>query len=325
MSRSLLIALADGRPWQASQLIDTLCISSMELEANVACLQEMGICFSNSISTYQLDHQIELLDFDLLLSKISTIACSHVSKLDIEWSIDSTNNYCLRKLQNGESISGLVCLAEHQFWGRGRRGRCWISPLASSIYLSIGWRFHGSIQALDGLSLAVGVVLAKLLEDDFFVRGIMLKWPNDILCYGEKIAGVLIDVVSNGSGASDVVIGVGINVDMRRQIEVGIDQPWTDIRRTTGRCISRNLLAANVIGKLIQLLKSYDSCGFSYYQEQWSSFDVFAGKTVSVEIHGNNNLTVGVSSGVTNRGDLVLNVNGVKRIFSAGEVRLRHG
>lgn len=324
MSSSLLVLLADGRPWEVGQLLDALSLSFEDLQIEIACLREKGISISNAASIYQLDTQVELLDSESILSNIATFTSPYVSELNIQWSIDSTNNHCLRKLQSGESISGFVCLAEHQYGGRGRRGRCWISPVASSIYLSIGWRFEGGIRSLDGLSLAVGLVIANLLEEDFSVNGIGLKWPNDILCHGKKLGGVLIDVVQSESIGCDVVVGVGINVDMARAVELNIDQPWTDLCRATGRQISRNLLAACVIRKLIQLLYSYESYGFSHYQKQWSTLDVFRGRCVSVGLEGNRHLNIGVSEGVTCRGDLILNVDGVKRVFSAGEVSLRN-
>ena len=74
---------------------------------------------------------------------------------------------------------GVVALAEEQTQGRGRRGRSWHSPAGANLYLSLGWRFYGSVERLSGLSLAIGAMLAEVIARDFEVD-LALKWPNDL-------------------------------------------------------------------------------------------------------------------------------------------------
>lgn len=135
--------------------------------------------------------------------------------------------------------SGAVCLAESQRAGRGRRGRDWLSPCARNLYLSMLWRFPHGPETLGGLALAVGLAVRAALEDAG-VPGVTLKWPNDALYRGSKLAGALIELSGEAGGASCVVVGVGINVSMPRERAAAIAQPWTDASRAAGKTISRN-------------------------------------------------------------------------------------
>ena len=116
-----------------------------------------------------------------------------LSELDVMDVVDSTNAQALNRALKCPS-SGYVCTAEQQTAGRGRRGRSWLSPYAGSIYLSIVWEFVGGAAALEGLSLATGVVVAESLGR-LGIDGVQLKWPNDICVDNKKkLAGILIDL-----------------------------------------------------------------------------------------------------------------------------------
>jgi len=92
----------------------------------------------------------------------------------------------------GQGDGCWVCLAESQRQGRGRRGRHWHSPPGRNIYLSLLWRYPEGPEVLAGLSLAVGVVIARVLREAG-VDDLALKWPNDLLCRGRKLGGVLLE------------------------------------------------------------------------------------------------------------------------------------
>ena len=103
-------------------------------------------------------------------------------------SVDSTNDYVMSRL-HGHKLDYLVCAAGQQTNGRGRNGRRWQSPAGSNIYMSIGVEFSEcNLSLLNGLSLACGVSVARFIDK----LGVypQLKWPNDILVSGEKLAGL---------------------------------------------------------------------------------------------------------------------------------------
>ena len=106
----------------------------------------------------------------------------------------------------------MVCFAEHQSAGKGRRGRQWVSPFGSNIYMSILWRFQqDGIACTAGLSLAVGVAVIRALKTYGF-NEVGLKWPNDIYCQGKKLGGILIEVSGEADGPCAVIIGLGLNL-----------------------------------------------------------------------------------------------------------------
>ncbi|MEK7738086.1 MAG: biotin--[acetyl-CoA-carboxylase] ligase, partial [Pseudomonadota bacterium] len=110
--------------------------------------------------------------------------------MDILAECDSTNSRLLSLAETG-AAAGSVLATERQTGGRGRRGRSWLSASGDSLTFSLLWRFQPN-RSLSGLSLAVGVAVARALEA-LGVRGITLKWPNDVLLNGRKLAGVLIE------------------------------------------------------------------------------------------------------------------------------------
>ena len=140
------------------------------------------------------------------------MAAAELADLEIFKSIDSTNKYAREKAEQAPA-SGSVVLAEQQSAGRGRRGKTWVSPFAANIYLSIVWDFEQGAQALEGLSLAVGVAVKRALNAQG-VNGVQLKWPNDIYVEGQKLGGILLEMIGDPAGQCSVIVGVGINVAM---------------------------------------------------------------------------------------------------------------
>ena len=124
----------------------------------------LGLNVRRKGSELLLDSPIELLDSAKISNQIN------YAPLDLEvlWTVDSTNSYLMRRL--GAPPKGyVVCLAEHQEKGRGRRGRQWVSPFGRNLYISIARVLSQVERGLDGLSLAVGIQLAKTLKHSVFL------------------------------------------------------------------------------------------------------------------------------------------------------------
>ncbi|NDU91116.1 MAG: biotin--[acetyl-CoA-carboxylase] ligase, partial [Ferrovum sp.] len=107
-------------------------------------------------------------------------------------SIDSTNQHLLMLADQG-APSGYCLVAQNQLAGRGRQGRPWLSDGEGSLTFSLLWRFQGDASVLAGLPLVVSLSVAQALER-LNVDGLALKWPNDLLRHGRKIAGVLVEI-----------------------------------------------------------------------------------------------------------------------------------
>ncbi|AIL59713.1 bifunctional biotin--[acetyl-CoA-carboxylase] ligase/biotin operon repressor BirA [Pseudomonas alkylphenolica] len=232
-------------------------------------------------------------------------------------SIDSTNAQALRAITEGQAAPFLV-LAERQTAGRGRRGRQWVSPFAENLYYSLVLRIEGGMRQLEGLSLVVGLAVMRTLQT-FGVADAGLKWPNDVLVNNQKIAGILLELVGDPADVCHVVLGIGINVNMQATTEV--DQQWTSVRRETGAAIDRNLLVARLNHNLQLDLERHRQAGFAAFQSEWEQAHLWQGRAVSL-IAGVNKVD-GVVLGIDGQGALRLEVDGVEKSFSGGELSLR--
>lgn len=235
----------------------------------------------------------------------------------IHESIDSTNAEGMRLAAAGQSAPFLV-LAEQQSAGRGRRGRQWISPFAENLYFSLVLRIDGGMRQLEGLSLVVGLAVMRTLQA-FGLKHVGLKWPNDVLVDGQKITGILLELIGDPADVCHVVLGVGINVNMQTNAQV--DQRWTSMRKELGAPIDRNHLVAVLSQQLQHELGRHRRYGFAAFQEEWEQAHLWQGRNVTL-IAGVTQVQ-GVVAGVDGQGGLRLMVDGVEQIFSGGELSLR--
>ncbi|MEA3274139.1 MAG: bifunctional biotin--[acetyl-CoA-carboxylase] ligase/biotin operon repressor BirA [Pseudomonadota bacterium] len=269
---------------------------------------------------YRLTAPLELLDPQVILAGISHEAQRHIARLEIHDNIDSTNSHLMREAHAG-APTGTLCLAERQTAGRGRRGRTWVSPFGSNVYLSVLWRYPFGPAELGGLSLASGTAIAGALQAQG-VEGIALKWPNDVLWQRRKLAGLLLEVAGEAHGPSLVVVGLGLNTRLRGLRAAEIDQPWVDLDTVLGPDgYGRNRLAAQVAERLIGALERYGREGLTPFLEEWERFDLYRGERVEVRL-GDRRI-VGIHAGITEQGALRLDVGGTLQAFQAGEVSLR--
>lgn len=222
----------------------------------------------------------------------------------------------------------LLLAAESQTAGRGRAGRSWLAEPGDSLCFSLAWRFAGPLHRLSGLSLAVGVALAECLRaprsDGQPGTPAMLKWPNDLLVDGAKLAGILIETA--GAAADDsvwVVIGVGLNVRANAARDAAIDQPVATL--STGRshpAIDRNALLAQLAASLARALVCFDRDGLAPFVSRWDALHAHAGQPVSIVEQGRT-LHQGVALGIDASGCLQLDTGaGIVKI-AAGDVSLR--
>ncbi|MFA0997813.1 MULTISPECIES: bifunctional biotin--[acetyl-CoA-carboxylase] ligase/biotin operon repressor BirA [Pseudomonas syringae group] len=232
-------------------------------------------------------------------------------------SIDSTNAEASRLIALGAPMPLLV-VAEQQTAGRGRRGRKWVSPFAENLYYSLVLRIDGGMRQLEGLSLLVGLAVMNVLRD-MGVQGAGLKWPNDVLVGRQKIAGILLELIGDPADVCHVIIGIGVNVNMRASTEV--DQLWTSVRLQTGTPADRNIIAARISAQLEALLAVHRQEGFLAFQKEWERGHLWQG--AAVKLLSGIETVEGVVLGVDSLGALRLEVNGFEKSFSGGELSLR--
>ena len=211
--------------------------------------------------------------------------------------------------------------AEQQSAGRGRRGRQWVSPFASNLYLSLLWEFEQGAAALEGLSLAVGVAAVRALTA-CGVSGVALKWPNDVLAAGRKLGGILIEISGDATGSCQVVIGIGINVAMPEDAGQSIDQAWTDVRTLAGgKAPGRSVLLAALLDELLPLAAQFQEGGFPAWRDAWMALDAYADTPVVLDTGATQ--LAGIARGVDDRGGLNLETTVGAQTVYGGEISMR--
>ena len=318
----LLGLLSDGKLHSGAALGNALGVSRMAVCKHLRALREAGVALEVVRSKgYRLSGPCELLDRTAILDGLRPETRATLGCLEIHQELDSTSNHLRARAQEG-AVHGSVCIAEMQHAGRGRHGRCWVSPFGSNLYLSLLWRTELGVSALGGMSLATGVGVMQSLHQ-LGVPHARLKWPNDVLVNDAKLAGILIDVTGESTGPSSAVIGVGINVRMPVQAAASIDQPWTDLASQPGiGALSRNRLASVLLDHLVAMLRAFDNSGLACCLADWQHNDALQGRPVELNVAGRP--VTGIARGIDDTGALLLEGDdGQFQRFLAGDIRVR--
>ncbi len=228
--------------------------------------------------------------------------------------VDSTNRVLLEWATEGYP-EGTVLVADYQTAGRGRRGRRWVAPPGTGLLLSVLLRPRRGVPLLP---LLTGVAVAEAVEACAGVRA-ELKWPNDVLVSGRKVAGILAEAVTEGEQVS-VVVGVGINVSVPREVLATFPAPATSLHLEADHPISREEL---LLALLSRWKAHYDQLQLGEWSlNEWKARAPMLGKPVRVETDGES--WEGVALDVTEEGALLVrDTDGNLHTVYAGDVTVR--
>jgi BirA family transcriptional regulator, biotin operon repressor / biotin---[acetyl-CoA-carboxylase] ligase len=271
--------LADGRFHSGEEVARALGRSRATLCEALKCAPELGIeIFSVRGKGYKLASPIEFIDVGRVRRQLG--ATARRITLDVADEVDSTSTRLMELATRG-APPGTCLVAEWQSAGRGRRGRSWVASLGGSLTFSLLWRFERGAGHLGGLSLAVGVAVARALRSCGAER-VQVKWPNDVVSDFRKIAGILVETSGEMQGPSVAVIGAGVNYRLGERAIDRIDQPVTDVAQCTRQLPSRSDLLARLLSELVVALDAFDRHGFPALRDAWRALHAYQGKRVRV-------------------------------------------
>lgn len=318
-SLSLLRILADGEFHSGRELGRVLGVTRNALSSGLRLMPALGVrVLAAPGHGYRLAQPLDLLDAEAVSARL--LRHSPQLSLRVLDECASTSALLCEDAQRG-ARHGTVIACEHQTAGRGRRGNPWIARIGGSLAFSVLWRFDRGAYALAGLSLAVAVAVARALERES-VRGAQLKWPNDIVCRGRKLGGILLETSGERGGATAVVIGVGINVRLDDRTRRRIDQAVTDVATCSEKAPVRSELLAALLQSMSDALSQFSREGFAPFREEWLRRHAWQGRQVALELAGRR-IAEGEALGIAEDGALLLrSPRGVER-FHSGEVSLR--
>lgn len=269
---------------------------------------------------YRLAVPLEFIDKPFIIEKLTLKAQQAFNKIEIFNAVASTNDYLLSRMAH-DLPSGTVCIAEAQTRGKGRMGRTWVSPFGANLYLSFYWRFNCKLHDLSGLSLVIGLAVLRALQEIFQLPAQLgIKWPNDIWYQDKKLCGILIESLSNplNESQTDVVIGIGMNVNMPKQIQ---EMDWIDLKSICGVVLSRNQIIAHLLNTLAPMLSAFEEEGFAAFLHLWSQYDLLKDKNITLT--SPKQQQHGIAKGVNERGELCVKMGETLKAIRYGEVSIR--
>ncbi len=232
--------------------------------------------------------------------------------------VDSTNSEAMRLAGDGAK-EGLTVLAGHQSAGRGRLGRRWHTLAEDTLAMSVLLRPELAPAQAPQLSLLAAVAMHGALAP--LAPDIRIKWPNDLLCHGRKLAGILTEMRAEPDRVQAVVIGMGVNVRAPREgWPEDIGRTATDLASASKRAVSRMDVARRILESLECVYATWLDSGFEPVRKRWWQAHAACGKPVRVH-HGSGYIE-GIAEALDADGALLLRTHtGVERVV-AGDMEL---
>jgi len=255
-------------------------------------------------------------DLERASALVAERGCALGIPLHLLASTTSTNDEAKRAARDG-APSGSTWVTEQQTAGRGRQGRTWVSPRGENLLFSVLVRVACPPSRLPPIALVAGLAVRDAAAMAAPLASPRIKWPNDVLADGKKLAGVLVEAVTSGSRVQAVVIGVGINVHTRAFPE-DLAAHATSIACLSREPPDRAVLLADVLARLDRDLHVVAARGLGLMRLRLEAADALRGRRVRSDSGDE-----GIASGVDDDGRLLVRrADDVVTHWSAGEVHL---
>jgi len=320
-SSLLLRILLKGSPYYVSGSIiaEKLKMSRVGVWARIAKLRKAGLTIEASQNRgYRIAAEPDIFNQHLMEAWLHEIKIK--CKVFVSQRIDSTNSEAERHLTN-QAKTPFAVVSNEQHAGRGRLGRTWYSPKTGNINLTIAFRPKIRVIKLKIFTLWQGIAIVELLRKKTGNNSISIKWPNDIVLNGKKIAGMLTEASIDSEHVRSMVSGIGVNVNSHAtKFPKTINKHSTSLHEVTGHTLRIHELTAEIIKCVIF---SYKECikGISdeKLHEKWTTVDALHGKKISIKT-GKDNIS-GKAVGIDENGAIkVKSKNGKTVHINSGEL-----
>lgn len=268
---------------------------------------------------YKLLSSPELYDEQEIVAGLDTVRIG--CRLDFLKQTPSTNADAFRGAEEG-APEGTVVIADAQSGGKGRRGRVWSSPPGVNLYCSVVLRPKIMPHEAPQLTFLSAVAVARAIERSTALVP-EIKWPNDVLIGGKKVAGLLNEMSAETDGINFIVLGIGVNVNMAAgQFPADLRHPATSLLLESGREVGRAQFASLLLNELDRLYSDFLLQGFGPVREEWQKRCNAAGRRIQVS-DGGAEQACGTFAGIDGDGALLLRSDDdrIERIIN-GDVRI---
>ncbi len=234
--------------------------------------------------------------------------------------VESTNRYAVDRFE--DLPHGLAVVADRQTRGRGRLERSWSSSVAGNLYASLVLKLEAERQerlpaGFPNLTQYMAVVLARVARS--LGAEVTVKWPNDLLAGGRKVAGILAEAVSAPGRVRGAVVGAGVNLAMREEDVAAIDQPAASLNLVLGRDVERDAFLEAMLDEFFAGYPAFLEAGFPSIRSEFLALTPMLGRQISVNsVHSR---ITGTACDVTEEGSLVVLTPQGRVTFTLGDVQ----
>ena len=301
----------------SARLSAQLGISRAAIWKQIGVLREQGYAIDATPSKgYRLSAGLDRLFSEEIQDGLKTAIIG--SEIVYFAETDSTNHRAAL-LAEGGGKDGTVIVAEAQSAGKGRLGRRWTSPSGVNLYLSIILRPAIAPRAAPLLTFLSSLATARAIELETGLRP-TVKWPNDVLLDGCKVAGLLNEMNAETERVNYVILGIGVNLNMKKeQFPDDLRYPATSLALALQRPVDRVRFCRRLLREIDTLYRDYPA-GQETILAGWLAYFDLLGKKVMVEEPSRT--VVGLVTGIAADGALLLALeNGTSERILAGDVR----
>lgn len=226
--------------------------------------------------------------------------------------ITESTNLDAKQTENAPDKS--IFLADMQTNGRGRLGREWSSPKGCGIWMSILLKPEKEIADVSQLTLIAGLAVSRVINDT------VIKWPNDVLVSNKKVAGILTEATLENGKIKHIIVGIGINVNNNNFPEELSDKA-TSIYIETGKMSDREKLIPDITKEFFAMYDEFLQNGFRVFKEEYTNKCATLNK--EVYLVNNEEKRIAKAVGITDKGELIVELNGKEEIINSCEVSVR--
>ena len=231
--------------------------------------------------------------------------------------LNSTNAYAKEHMSKLDDMTFLYC--NRQTGGKGRLNRVWVSDNEQNIYLTIILKPESPDYPYINLTQYLCVTACEVLKQ-YGVEP-RIKWPNDILINGRKIAGILAQTSTTGQKINGVALGIGINLNSDKKEMEKIDKPATSLNLEIGKSVDRDEFLQKLAQEFEKGYKTFVTKGFETIENEYMSLACFINKEITVNVSDKS--LVGTAKSLTKDGALILCDNKTKQelVITMGEIQ----
>jgi BirA family biotin operon repressor/biotin-[acetyl-CoA-carboxylase] ligase len=275
------LRMAGSSSVSGAELSHTMGVSRAAVWARINDLRSLGYEIEASPHLgYRLISSPDLLHADDLLARLGK---SRVIGRDIRVFEQTTStNDVIEKLARDSVKEGVTVFAEAQVKGRGRLGRKWLSPPRKGLWFSVLLRPELRLEAATQLTVASATALRRAIQSQSGLEA-KIKWPNDILVHGKKVAGILTELNAELDRIKYLILGIGVNVNLKvADFPSELRALASSLMIESGRTIQRADLAVTILRELDEEYHRIVSGQFTLVADEWETHCATIGQNVSI-------------------------------------------